>query len=145
MSARRDLRAALEETAALRRQLAAERAALEDAESRLAIGGRQYSDASDRIVRQATELCELRAELASTQRQLAATQRQLDDATGMDDPAVEAGAQWQSRREDLPAVPQPITPAPRRPLPRRTSAETAARRLLASTEADLDDLMSRPA
>ncbi|MFE1362604.1 hypothetical protein [Streptomyces harbinensis] len=128
MSARRDLAAALEEIAALRRALAEAGRAIADRDERLNILTRQHADASDRIVRQATELCDLR-------RQLTATQRQLDDATGMDSPAVEAGARWQERRADRPAVPQPITPANRPPLPRRTGQHTAYR-LLAALRAD---------
>ncbi|MFB7899905.1 hypothetical protein ACFC1B_26655 [Streptomyces xiamenensis] len=136
MSARRDLRAAQEDNAALRRQVAAERSARTDAENRLAIGGRQYSDACDRVIELTTQVCQLET-------QLAATQRQLDDALGMDDPAVEAGAHWQSHRTDLPAVPQPVTPAPRRPLPRRTSAETAAWRMIRD-DIPLDAFDARP-
>ncbi|MGW8846562.1 hypothetical protein ACWGNE_02165 [Streptomyces xiamenensis] len=138
MSARRELRAALEEIAALRRQLAAERSARTDAENRLAIGGEQFTAACDRVLELTTQVCQL-------EKQLAATQRQLDAALGMDHPDIARGTDWQSRRTDLPTVPQPITPAPRRPLPRRTSGESAARRLLAAAETDLDDLMSRPA
>ncbi|QQN79771.1 hypothetical protein [Streptomyces sp. XC 2026] len=121
----------------LRRQLAAERDARADAESRLAIGGRQYSDACDRVIELTTQVCQLET-------QLAATQRQLDAALGMDDPAVEAGAHWQSHRTDLPTVPQPITPAPRAPLPRRTSAETAAWRMIRDDDIPLDAVDARP-
>lgn len=112
MSARRDLRAALEEIVALRADRAELARAVTDRDKRIGILTRQFAEASARIIRQATELCDLR-------RQLAATQRQLDAATGMDDPDIAAGARWQERRTDRPTVPQPITPTPRQPLPRR--------------------------
>lgn len=115
---RRDLRAAQEDNADLRAALAEAGRAIADRDERLNILTRQHSEASARIIRQETELCDAR-------RELAATQRQLDDATGMDAPAVEAGAQWQDRRTDLPTVPQPINPAPRAPLPQRPT-QTAA-------------------
>ncbi|WP_432051216.1 hypothetical protein [Streptomyces xiamenensis] len=118
MSARRDLRAALEEIRQLRAALAEAGRAIAARDERLNILTRQFAEASARIIRQETELCDARTELA-------ATQRQLDAALGMDDPAVEAGARWQSRRTDLPTVPQPITPAPRVPLPQRPT-QTAA-------------------
>lgn len=128
MSARRELRAALEEIAALRADRAELARAVADRDEHIGILTRQHADASDRVVALTTELCDLR-------RQLAATQKQLDAATGMDDPAIAAGARWQERRTDRPAAPQPITPANRPPLPRRTGEHTAYR-LLAALRAD---------
>ncbi|MGW0984330.1 hypothetical protein ACWD33_26345 [Streptomyces xiamenensis] len=136
MSARRDLRAAREEITALRADRAELARAVAARDEHIDILSRQFTEASARIIRQETELCDLG-------RQLAATQRQLDAALGMDHPDIARGAHWQSHREDLPTVPQPVTPAPRAPLPRRTSAETAAWRMIRD-DIPLDAFDARP-
>ncbi|MEU4348273.1 hypothetical protein [Streptomyces sp. NPDC023838] len=43
-----------------------------------------------------------RAELAAKDRRIAALQRRLDDATGLSNPSLDAGARWQERRADKP-------------------------------------------
>lgn len=66
----------------------------------LAEGRRRYDDLMSRFLRlQQTASAEHAAHL---ERQVTRLQARLDDATGLNHPAVEAGALWQQRRDDKP-------------------------------------------
>lgn len=55
-----------------------------------------------RIARLVRIVARLRAEVAAADRRTAQVQAAYDNAVGLDAPALDHGAQWQSRREDKP-------------------------------------------
>lgn len=79
----------------------------------------EYEDLYGRLCRALRGCARYRRDTAMLSRLVRTQQRQLDDATGMDDPGIAMGADWQARRPDTPPEAKFRAASPSGRLPRR--------------------------